>query len=404
MLKKSSLLFSMSLLSASIFSAHAATVNENHAVIAPHCLVKNVNAPYQTLSSNQFLSFIRTNQTGIDQLIALKTKQKQLCGGFMDVTAAWREFNSKHSESNAAQAFLNEYNMQAQAAKSTTNYEIRYEKEVNQVIKPLNPQDFWNDLTTLTQFTDRYAKGDNGVKAAAWIKTQIETLAQQNNHQDVTVYYVQTGNYLQPSVVAKVGTSNEPGIVVGGHMDTLSSMFSPKPGADDDGSGTVTILETARLILSSGMHFKKPIYFIWYAAEEEGLIGSQYVVADFKKNNIPVDAVMQLDMTGYAYQNDPTIYLVNDYVNADLTNYLQTLIGTYVKQPVQLTKCGYACSDHATWTKNNYPASIPFEASFNHDNPDIHSSNDTMDKLSREHITDFVKLATAFAVELAEPV
>src|SRR5262249_37754543 len=101
------------------------------------------------------------------------------------------------------------------------------------------------------------------------------------------------GSYVQPSVVAKLGNSDEPGIVVGGHMDTLSSTFELKPGADDDGSGTTTVMGVARTILNSGMKFNKPIYFIWYAAEEAGLVGSGYVVKYFKKNNIPVDAVIQ---------------------------------------------------------------------------------------------------------------
>jgi leucyl aminopeptidase len=186
-------------------------------------------------------------------------------------------------------------------------------------------------------------------------------------------------------------------------MDTLSSSWELKPGADDDGSGTVTVMQVARNLLNSGMQFKKPIYIIWYSAEEEGLVGSSYVVKDFKKNNIPVDAVVQFDMTGYAYKNDPTIWLINDYVNADLTSYLEKLINTYVKVPVNYTKCGYACSDHASWNQGGYTSSFPFESSFGNDDPYIHTSQDKMDVLSLSHMTDYAKLGTAFAVELAEP-
>jgi leucyl aminopeptidase len=204
-----------------------------------------------------------------------------------------------------------------------------------------------------------------------------------------------------------MGTSFEPGIVIGAHMDTLSandyrSKHSIKPGADDDGSGTVTVLEVARILFASGMHFNKPIYFIWYAAEERGLVGSDYVVADFKKKNIPISAVIQLDMTGYSYQNDPTMWLISDYVDPGLTAFLETLITTYIKQPVKYTRCGYACSDHATWTQNGYPAAMPSEAAFQNFNHDIHTSGDTMDKLSLDHMINYAKLTIAFAVELAE--
>ncbi len=210
--------------------------------------------------------------------------------------------------------------------------------------------------------------------------------------------------YKQPSLVVKIGDSNEPGIVIGAHMDTLGALWGKMPGADDDGSGSVTVLEVARTLLASGMHFKKPIYFIWYSAEEEGLVGSQHVVADFKAKKIPVSEVIHMDMTGYANQNDPTIWLISDNTDKSLTSYLETLTNTYVKQPVKYTSCGYACSDHATWTQNGFKAAIPFEAQFGKDDPNIHSAQDTMDVLSLNHMTDYAKLGVAFVVELAQPV
>jgi leucyl aminopeptidase len=204
--------------------------------------------------------------------------------------------------------------------------------------------------------------------------------------------------------LAKIGTGSEPGIVIGAHMDTLSGTFSNKPDADDDGTGSVTVLEIARTLLASGMHFKKPIYIIWYAAEEEGLIGSQYVVDQFKKQNIPVENVMHFDMTGYTYQNDPTMWLITDNTDKALTAYLADLINTYVKQKINYTACGYACSDHATWSMNGYKASIAFESKMETYNPYIHTSEDKMSILSLSHMTDYLKLGLAFAIELAEPV
>ncbi len=47
---------------------------------------------------------------------------------------------------------------------------------------------------------------------------------------------------------------------------------------------------------------------------------------------------------------------------------------------------------------------MPAEAKFENSNPYIHSSQDTMEKLSLEHMTDYAKLGVAFVTELAEPV
>ncbi len=109
------------------------------------------------------------------------------------------------------------------------------------------------------------------------------------------------------------------------------------------------------------MKFNKPIYFVWYSAEELGLVGSKYVVADFTKKKIPVAAALQLDMTGYENEKDPTIWLMTDEQDTDknLNAFMRELIKTYVKVPTRNSQCGYACSDHASWQAAGIPASFP---------------------------------------------
>jgi leucyl aminopeptidase len=109
-------------------------------------------------------------------------------------------------------------------------------------------------------------------------------------------------------------------------------------------------------------------------------------------------------MTGYKYKNDPTIWLMQDNSDRALTNFLAKLIKTYVKAPIARTQCGYACSDHASWTDGGFRAAMPFETEMGSDNPAIHTKADTMEKIALDHISDFAKLGLAFAVELAEPV
>jgi len=407
-------LLSLGLLSTIAMTVQADPIAKQHIIVAPQCLIKNLSTHYNTLSSTTSLALIETNHVGIDALIEAKNiRTTTPCGGFMDVTDAWNEYHpTNFSTLDRATSFLHNYATPNPKLHHLTKpeYTIRYQDQVNQLLTQIfTPQNIWADLTQFsdthsTQFPDRYANSSTGVKAATWLKEKVEAMAKDHNRSDITVYTVATGTqYKQPSVVVKIGDSNEPGIVIGGHMDTLSSSWELKPGADDDGSGSMTVMEVARTLIASGMHFKKPIYIIWYSAEELGLIGSGYVVKDFKKKNIPVDAVLQLDMTGYANNNDPTIWLITDNVNNDLTAYLETLVKTYVKQPVGRTQCGYDCSDHASWNQAGFAASFPFEAQFGKDDPYIHTSRDTMDILSLSHMADFAKLGVAFAVELAEP-
>ena len=382
-------------------AAYAQAANDAALIVTPQCLLQHVNAPYQTLAQAQSFALISTHQAGVNALIAAKQlERKNLCGGFMDVTLASKRKGLTGS------ALLNHYLPPAKKpAEKTKHYTMKYHVIVRQLLKQINPQNIWNDLTNLSSRPDRYANSHEGVKAADWIKSQIEGIAKKAGRDDVTAYFVDTGSdYMQPSLVVKMGDSNKSGIVIGGHMDTLSGTWGNMPGADDDGSGSATLMEVARTLLNSGVHFNKPIYFIWYSAEEEGLIGSGYVVEDFLAKNIAVDAVMQLDMTGYEYQNKPTIWLMDDFVSGKLSKFTEKLIGKYVKVPVEHSRCGYACSDHASWNQAGFAAVMPFENQMNFDDPYIHTSEDTMDVLSLDHMTAFAKLGVAFAVELAEPV
>lgn len=320
-----------------------------------------------------------------------------------------------------------------------TIYKIQYSPQVNQLINQINPQFLWSSLAKLTSFPDRSSETVNGIDAAYWIKSQIELIAEESGRKDITIFSIATKRinekgrpieFKQPSIVVKIGNSSIPGVLLGAHFDTYpkydmetskkicsefddpkirksceDEMMSDKPGADDDGSGAVTLLETARILMNSGMKFAKPIYLVWYAAEEDGMIGSQAVVEDFQKRNIQISAVMQLDQVGFSYQSDPTMWLVTNYVDKDLTTYIATLIHEYVKQPVNYTESKGPASDNFSWFKRGIPVVFPFETEMKlgNGNLNVHTRHDTMDKLSLTHMLDYAKLAISFSVELAEP-
>lgn len=61
-------------------------------------------------------------------------------------------------------------------------------------------------------------------------------------------------------------------------------------------------------------------------------------------------------------------------------------------------------SDHASWRKHGFPSGFVIESSFDDSSPYIHTSGDTIDKLSFDHMKEFAKLAIGFAVELSHKV
>ena len=97
------------------------------------------------------------------------------------------------------------------------------------------------------------------------------------------------------------------------------------------------------------------------------------------------------------------ILLVNDFTNEAQNKFLGSLIDKYLPGVSWgYTKCGYACSDHASWTGEGFPASAPFEAERRDMNGHIHTSRDTLDQSdgTADHAQKFAKLALAYALEL----
>lgn len=110
-------------------------------------------------------------------------------------------------------------------------------------------------------------------------------------------------SYVQSSIIARIPGTNSAGSVtiLGAHMDSIN-LGDPSggraPGADDDGTGTVNLIEAFRVLLASNFRPTDPVEFHWYAAEEVGLLGSQAVATSYRSKGVTVKAFMQLDMSG----------------------------------------------------------------------------------------------------------
>ncbi len=94
-------------------------------------------------------------------------------------------------------------------------------------------------------------------------------------------------------------------VAVGAHYDHigLSNPASPNPdkinnGADDDGSGTVSVLTIAEALAKSPKRPKRSVLLVWHCGEEKGLWGSEYFnkypTVDIKK----VVTQLNIDMIG----------------------------------------------------------------------------------------------------------
>jgi leucyl aminopeptidase len=68
------------------------------------------------------------------------------------------------------------------------------------------------------------------------------------------------------------------------------------PGADDDGSGSVNLIDIFRVLMANGFAPATPVELHWYSGEEAGLLGSQDIAANYNAAKVAIKAFMELDM------------------------------------------------------------------------------------------------------------
>ncbi|KAF5316220.1 hypothetical protein D9619_006643 [Psilocybe cf. subviscida] len=264
-------------------------------------------------------------------------------------------------------------------------------------------------LNSLTAYNNRYHTSSTGQAASVWIKDTMAAVAAKypTSGASVALY---AHSWTQSSIIAKIPGTNSTGpiTILGGHMDSINGSGGSSaraPGADDDGSGSANLMEAFRVLVTSGFKPTNPVEFHWYAGEEAGLKGSGAIATAYKNAKKPVRAMLQLDMTAYVKPGtSPVIGLMPDYTTAGLNTFTGALIDTYTSTPwVTTSKCGYACSDHASWYNAGYPTTLPFESTFANQNPNIHKTADTtsVSGFSWEHSLEYVRIAIGFAYELA---
>ena len=82
-------------------------------------------------------------------------------------------------------------------------------------------------------------------------------------------------------------------VALGAHLDSVPE----GPGINDNGTGTAGILEVAESL--AGVQLENTVRFLWWGAEESGLIGSQYYVDSIAQQEIShIGAYLNFDMIG----------------------------------------------------------------------------------------------------------
>lgn len=352
----------------------------------------------KALDHYEGISVMKISENQIEKLSQMMHDKFHRCGGFV-----------VHDSKAEALRVLGDTALRKMAkSEPLVNYTITEGVRTQAMVSQVKEISIRSTIEKLSSFHNRYYKAQTGLDSQAWIKSQWELMSE--NRTDVSVEYFKHKNFPQPSVIMTINGTEmaEDIIVVGGHADSIAGYWNRAkaraPGADDNASGIATVTEAIRVLMETGHKPKRTIKFMAYAAEEVGLLGSKDIANSFKRDGKRVVGVMQLDMTNHSGTSDKDIVFMTDYTNQAQNKFLGKLIDTYVKVPWGYSKCGYGCSDHASWHNAGYPASIPFESTMEDINKKIHTKNDTIEQSDShaQHAEKFAKLAVSFIVELGK--
>lgn len=301
--------------------------------------------------------------------------------------------------------------------------------DIQAIVDEVNPDNLLDDLSQI-QGIRHYTAGLANIEA---VKTLLETRFTDANLQTSRQDFVIGAISGQNIIGRQQGQGDETQtVIIDAHFDSVSNA----PGADDNGSGVVGVLEAMRVL--SPYEFRHNIKYIGFDQEEGGLIGSSYYV-----NNGGVEpfeyirGVLNFEMIGYYTevpnsQSVPTGFnllfadayaqlTANEFKGDFLINVSNTLsnplrvafdscAALYVPtlKVISFNVPGTGSiapdlrrSDHAKFWDNGHRALMLTDGA-NFRNPNYHTPNDVLDILDFDFMANNVKATVATAAHLAD--
>jgi len=198
-------------------------------------------------------------------------------------------------------------------------------------------------------------------------------------------------------------------ILISGHHDhDGQSGTEIWHGADDNGSGTVGVVELAHAFAANGARPKRSILFVVFASEERGLLGSYYMAAHPLRPLATTRAMINFDMIGRNETASPqTDGLIE--IPADTTNRLNLIGALYSPEYDKVVKeenrsVGLVLDDrfdhesalNVFFRSDQFPFvlhDVPAFWWFTGFHPDYHHTSDTADKINYPKMVKILELA-----------
>lgn len=273
------------------------------------------------------------------------------------------------------------------------------------------------------EFQGREA-GEPGQKLAAeYLKKEYKSLdiasplGGNDYYQEVPASAFRRGNVKDTeNVLAYIEGSEKPEeiLVISSHYDHVGVNDAGEiyNGADDDGSGTVAILEIAEAFkkaVKDGFRPKRSVLFLNVTGEEKGLVGSKWYTDNPVFPLAQTVANLNIDMIGRVGEGmedaGDYVYLIgSDKLSTELHNLSEEVNEKYTNLNLDYTYNDendpnrfYYRSDHYNFAKHD----IPIIFYFNGVHADYHKPTDTPEKINYDLLAKRAKLVFLTAWEVA---
>ncbi len=194
-------------------------------------------------------------------------------------------------------------------------------------------------------------------------------------------------------------------VIICGHYDAMPGGPVAAPAADDDGSGTVAVLEAARVFANHD--FENSVLFACWDEEEQGKVGSAFFAGAAAANDDTVLAVINVDAIAWDGDGDDlmrvhTKPIANSIALKDSAVMANAAYG--INLPMAINNPGATYSDHDSFWDEGFGAILIIEDFDDDPNPHYHTSTDLIQYLDLPYFARLTQLALATTAVMAVPV
>ncbi len=305
--------------------------------------------------------------------------------------------------------------------------------DIENIIRDISKENVESILKKLESFQTRHVfssdKEGFGIKASAdWIHEKFtgsspklkvffddyELPPQRRINRDVTMRNVVA------VLPGRLSGDQERIFLVNAHYDTVArktddkfpkdSYDNPATGVNDDASGVAALIEMARTF--SRFEFDATLYFVAFAGEEVGLIGSTLMAARLKEEGKTIDGVITLDMignieggNGFIDNKRMRVFSAGpaDSSSRQLARYAKKIGEKYF--PSAEIDCIFRADrfgrggDHTPFVLEGWPGIRMMEANENYSRQ--HTVNDTLDNMDLDYCTRNIRIVSSILASLA---